>query len=74
MHDLRDLDGTATVRARIADDGEPQLTIQSPHYVVNGAIVPAQSIYLSGPEVIAALHQVCQDLLEAHAEATQETV
>jgi hypothetical protein len=71
VHELRDLDGTATVRALVDSEGSPRLTLQSPHYIAEGCLIPAQSIHLEGIEAIAALHQVCEALIEAYAEASQ---
>jgi len=76
MHTVQDIDGTNSARA-VAGEGLIKLTILAASGFTNGdapAYFPAESISLDSLEGIAALHQLCGELLDAYAEANQSGV
>ena len=70
MHVIEDLDGTNVARGQ-ADADTCQITIMAPASLGDDGYVPAASLTISGLSAIADLHDLCDRLIEAHAEANQ---
>lgn len=71
MHKIKDLDGTNIARGK-AGEGQCTLTIMAPSGFADTGFYPAESITLNSLEAVAGLRELCEQLIEAHAEANQE--
>lgn len=70
MHTLQDLDGVTAVRGTATADG-CTMTIFAGSGFINDHYFPAESVTLSSLSAIAALREVCEQLIETHLELTQ---
>lgn len=76
MHVVEDIDGIISARARASAEDECFLTLLSSSGFggPGGNFYPAESFTVSGIDAIAALHNLCERLMEAHAELNQREV
>lgn len=72
MRALEDLDGVTAVRGVATADG-CILVLFAASGFSGDAYFPAESITLTSLSAIAALREMCENLIEAHLELSQET-
>lgn len=72
MHTVQDIDGTTLARGLVTAD-QIQLTLCAPSgFTDTKAYFPAESLTFDTIEGIAALRQLCDEMIDAHGELTQE--
>ena len=71
MHVLQDIDGVVMARGTATKAGVT-LVLAAPSGFHSTGYFPAESLTLVEVTAVAALRQLCEELLEAHAELAQE--
>ena len=70
MHAIRDIDGVTLARGK-ADAESISLVLAAPSGFSEGKYYPAESLTFTSLEALAALRQICDDLIEEHMELGQ---
>lgn len=70
MHAIEDIDGVTVARA-LASEDSISLQLMAPSGFSESHFYPAESLAITSLEGVAALHNLCERLMEAYAEANQ---
>lgn len=73
MHVVQDIDGIAVARG-VANEDSIGITLVAASGFASTGFYPAESIKIEGLTAIANLRQLCEELIEAHMQATQGDV